>query len=125
MPSKVGLVYSEDYLKHDTGNHPESSERLEAILGHLKEKNVLKDLTFINPRKADLKEIECLHSSSYIQEVRELCKRGGGFLDSDTPVSSESFEVALLAAGGVFSAIDRVVDDLDSAFCLVRPPVTG
>ena len=122
MTSKIGLVYSEDYLKHDTGNHPESSERLEAILGHLKEKKVLEDLTFINPRKADLKEIEYLHNSSYIQEVRELCKRGGGFLDSDTPVSRDSFEVARLAAGGVFSAIDRVVDDLDSTFCLIRPP---
>jgi len=122
MSPKIGLVYSEDYLKHDTRNHPESSERLEAILGYLKEKDVLKDLTFINPRKADLKEIEYLHSSSYIQEVRELCKRGGGFLDSDTPVSRDSFEVALLAAGGVFSAIDRVVGDLDSIFCLIRPP---
>ncbi len=30
--------------------------------------------------------------------------------------------MALLAAGGVFNAIDRVVADLDSAFCLIRPP---
>ncbi|MBU4129049.1 histone deacetylase [bacterium] len=145
MSPKTGLVYSDEYLKHDTGNHPENSKRLEAILSLLKEKNVLKYLTFINPRKADLKEIEYIHSPSYIQEVREICQGGGGFLDSDTPVSSESFEVALLAAGGVFSAIDRVVarkvtfgdhvptpwsardglygvDDLDSAFCLIRPP---
>ncbi|HEA47099.1 MAG TPA: histone deacetylase [bacterium] len=122
MPSKVGLVYSDEYLKHDTGNHSESSKRLEAILSLLKEKNVLKYLTFIKPRKADLREIEYIHSPSYIQEVREICQGGGGFLDSDTPVSSESFEVALLAAGGVFSAIDRVVGNLDSAFCLIRPP---
>jgi acetoin utilization deacetylase AcuC-like enzyme len=122
MPSKVGLVYSDEYLKHDTGNHPESSKRLEAILSLLEEKNVLKYLTFINPRKADLREIEYIHSPSYFQEVRKICQEGGGFLDSDTPVSSESFEVALLAAGGVFSAIDRVVDGLDSAFCLIRPP---
>ncbi len=122
MSPKVGLVYSDEYLKHDTGNHPENGKRLEAILSLLKEKNVLKDLTFINPRKAKEKEIEYIHSPSYIQEVREICKRGGGFLDSDTPVSRDSFEVALLAAGGVFNAIDSVVADLDSAFCLIRPP---
>ncbi len=122
MTSKVGLVYSDEYLKHDTGEHPENSKRLVAILSLLKEKKVLKDLTLINPRKADLKEIEYIHSPSYIQKVGEICRRGGGFLDSDTPVSKDSFEVALLAAGGVFSAIDRVVANLDSAFCLIRPP---
>ncbi len=122
MSPKVGLVYSDDYLKHDTGNHPENSERLEAILNYLKKKNLLKNLVSIHPKKAKEKEIEYIHSPSYIQEVRELCKQGGGFLDSDTPVSKDSFEVALLAAGGVFSAIDRVVEDLDSAFCLIRPP---
>jgi acetoin utilization deacetylase AcuC-like enzyme len=122
MSPKVGFVYSDEYLKHNTGNHPESSQRLEAILSHLKEKKVLKDLSLINPRKADLKEIEYIHSPSYIQEVRELCQKGEGFLNSDTPVSRDSFEVALLAVGGVFNAIDRVVNDLDSVFCLIRPP---
>ncbi|MCK4648023.1 histone deacetylase [bacterium] len=122
MSPKVGLVYSDEYLKHDTGNHPESSKRLEAILSLLKEKNVLKYLTFINPEKADLKEIEYIHSPSYFQEVRKICQGGGGFLGPDTPVSGESFEVALLAAGGVFSAIDQVMEGLDNAFCLIRPP---
>ncbi len=122
MTSKVGLVYSDEYLKHDTGDHPENSKRLEAILNYLKEKNLLKNLVSILPKKAKEKEIEYIHSPSYIQEVGEICRRGGGFLDPDTPVSKDSFEVALLAAGGVFSAIDRIVDDLDSAFCLIRPP---
>ncbi len=57
MPSKVGLVYSDEYLKHNTGNHPENGKRLEAILSLLKEKNVLKDLTFINPEKQKKKRL--------------------------------------------------------------------
>jgi acetoin utilization deacetylase AcuC-like enzyme len=45
-------------------------------------------------------------------------------LDSlDTFASPESYEVALLAAGGVLAAVDSVVaGEVSSAFCAVRPP---
>jgi acetoin utilization deacetylase AcuC-like enzyme len=43
-------------------------------------------------------------------------------IDMDTPTSSRSFKTALLAAGGVISAVDAVNNNMDSVFALVRPP---
>ena len=44
-------------------------------------------------------------------------------MDLDTGVSRDSFDVALLAVGGVIKAIDAVVNgEVHNAFCAVRPP---
>jgi acetoin utilization deacetylase AcuC-like enzyme len=41
----------------------------------------------------------------------------------DTPVSPESYEAALRAAGGVMAAVDAVMEGkVRNAFCAVRPP---
>jgi acetoin utilization deacetylase AcuC-like enzyme len=49
---------------------------------------------------------------------------GGGLLDEgDTYAVRRSFDVALLAVGGVLDAVDAVVGGkVKSAFCAVRPP---
>ena len=44
------------------------------------------------------------------------------YLDPDTVLSRDSYEVALLAAGGAITAVDSVIDALDASFALVRPP---
>jgi acetoin utilization deacetylase AcuC-like enzyme len=52
-----------------------------------------------------------------------MAKSGGGELDSETIVSPASYEVALLAAGCVCDAAERLVRSEDTqALCLVRPP---
>jgi acetoin utilization deacetylase AcuC-like enzyme len=72
---------------------------------------------------AQLRQIEEIHSRTYIDSVKRLCESGGGHLDGDTPVSARSYEVALLAAGGAISAARAVAaGELDNAFCAVRPP---
>ena len=46
-----------------------------------------------------------------------------GALDADTPVSPESYTVALAAAGACASAVDAVMGGRNrNALCLVRPP---
>lgn len=117
------LVYSDIYLEHDTGPHPETSMRLSATMSYLKRKKWLDKATLIEPRRASIDEIACIHSREYIESVRELAEQGGGYLDGDTPVSEKSYEVALYAAGGVLAAIDKVIGSPKSnALCLVRPP---
>jgi len=43
-------------------------------------------------------------------------------LDPDTVLCKESYDVALLAAGGAITAVDAVMAKFDSSFALVRPP---
>jgi len=52
---KTGFVYSEAYLQHDTGGyHPESPERLKAIVERLERDGILTKLVLIEPSSADL-----------------------------------------------------------------------
>ena len=117
------LVYSDIYLEHDTGPHPETSQRLAATMAYLKRKNWLDKVTLIEPRQALVDEIAYIHSKEHIESVRQMAEQGGGYLDPDTPVSKKSYQVALYAAGGIMTAVDKVMATKNAnALCLVRPP---
>jgi len=118
----TGYVFHPIYLKHDTGTHPERSERLTAIMNLLTEKGVLDRLVKVEAKKALIREIEQNHDHAYIEHVQKVCEREGA-LDLDTPVSKDSFEAALFAAGGLIGAVDQIMSgELRNAFALVRPP---
>lgn len=120
----VGFVYNEDCLKHDTGNHPEKKERLEAIVKCLKDKGLYSNLVMIEASPAPLKWISAVHSPEYIKEVEQSCFDGKKYLHSrDTVISGDSYAAACIAAGGVLAAVDAVMSGkVRSAFCAVRPP---
>jgi acetoin utilization deacetylase AcuC-like enzyme len=125
MQKRTGFVYHSDYLKHDTGEgHPERSGRLVAIVERLRRLQILDKLCTIEPKPADIKWIEEIHSSSYIHRVRESCIQRIPYLDSiDTPICEFSYDAALLAAGGVVVAVDSVMSgEVSNVFCAVRPP---
>jgi acetoin utilization deacetylase AcuC-like enzyme len=65
-----------------------------------------------------------VHTRQHLDHLREVCSTGGGLLDEgDTVASPGSFDVAMLAAGGVVTAIDAVLEKkVGAAFCAVRPP---
>jgi len=111
-------------MDHDTGpGHVESPERLRAILNHLGTSGLAAELTELTARPATVDQIARVHRRDYIDAVKEVCARGGGQLDFDTVVSDQSYDIALLAAGGVMAACDGVLDgEVANAFCAVRPP---
>jgi acetoin utilization deacetylase AcuC-like enzyme len=55
--------------------------------------------------------------------VEAFAAGGGGWIEVDTVMCDRSYHVALMAAGAICDAVERVVRGQDSqAFCLVRPP---
>ncbi|MGD8241067.1 MAG: histone deacetylase [Armatimonadota bacterium] len=121
----TGFVYHEAYLDHDTGGrHPETPERLRAIVAHLEQTGLMKQLRRIRPSPAALEALTAIHTEEYVAEVQRACREGQAFLhSSDTPICLGSYRAALLAAGGVLSAIDAIMaGDVRNAFCAVRPP---
>jgi acetoin utilization deacetylase AcuC-like enzyme len=63
------------------------------------------------------------HSEEMIQTAEALCRCGIPYIDMDTTICRESFDVATLAAGGAITAVDTVLkEDGGRAFALVRPP---
>jgi len=120
---KLGLVYDPIYLEHDTGNHVENSQRLVAIMSHLEETGTKEKLILLSPRPASVEELAMVHTPEYISQIESKAERGGGWLDPDTVMCPESYEVALYAAGGVLTAVEAVMKkEVDSVFALVRPP---
>lgn len=120
---KAGLVYDPIYLEHDTGSHPENSQRLVSIMAHLEETGTREKLTSLPPRAASMGELEMVHTREYISEIKRRAEAGGGWLDADTVLCPRSYEAALYAAGGLLTAVEAVMKaELDSAFALVRPP---
>jgi acetoin utilization deacetylase AcuC-like enzyme len=120
----MALLYTDPvFLQHETGQHPESPERLRSVTAHL---NSTRLPARFEPGKIVLATVEQLarvHSPSHVERVREFAQDGGGRIEADTVVSRQSFDVALRAAGTACDAVDRVLkDDHSRACCLTRPP---
>ncbi len=119
----TGYIYDEIFLKHTLLGHPENHHRLEAIMQQLLTSGVLEWLVRIPARPATREELELAHRPRYIDAVREMAKQGGGYLDPDTYVTRDSFDVAVMAAGSTIEATMAVLrGQVHNAFALVRPP---
>lgn len=122
---QTGFLYDRRYLLHDTGRfHPEKSERLEAILKGITDGGLLPHLTQLEASRAEMKWIEAVHDPGYIQRFGDACISGRRMFDSpDNQMGAETYETALLAAGGVLNAARMMMTGMiDNAFCAVRPP---
>ena len=122
---RTGFLYGDVYLEHKTGaGHPERPERLTAIVEHLKKKGLLEQLAAIEPTPAPIEWITAIHSEAYVERVRKACEDAPRHMDSvDTPISAESYKVALNAVGGVLATLDAVMAGrIRNAFCAIRPP---
>lgn len=116
------LVYCDDYKKHDTGNHPENKERLNAIINSLKKEGILSKIHCICPPSATKEDILRVHSKAHVEQIKSFCQNGGGYIDYDTYASPQTYEIAKLAAGGAIKAANLVLNDYNSAYAIVRPP---
>ncbi len=119
----TAYVYHPLYLEHKFPGHPERPARLQSAMELLQAEQVLARLAALEPTFATEDEIEWVHSQGHRQRVQQVAARGGGHLDPDTYVNRRSYDIALLAAGGVNEAVRAVLrGDADNGFCLVRPP---
>jgi acetoin utilization deacetylase AcuC-like enzyme len=124
----TAIIYSDEYLKHDTGNHPERRERYHATLGGLMaDEDLWNDLVKIAPRSATDEELLRCHAERVIKRVEQACSQAALYdhvaLDADTVVSQFSEVAARLAAGGACRAVDAVVGgEAETAFVACRPP---
>ena len=122
---RTGYVYDERYLRHDPGTwHPERPDRLMAIQKNLQESGLTELLIAIQPYENTLELVERLHDPDYVRLFKEACAKGRNIFEvPDCGICSESYDIALLAVGGVLAAADAVMEGkVDNAFCAVRPP---
>ena len=121
------VIYSDDFLLHKTGYaHPERPARLTSIVEALRAAAWAHQIDWQQPTSIETRDIvpilQKLHTQDHIDRVRRIAEDGGGMLDMDTPVSPQSYEVALLAVSAWLDGVDRVVATDNPAFVLARPP---
>lgn len=118
----LGLLLDKLYELHDTGMHPERSERLRVIREGV-EGLKLGNTKLLPPVRADESTVALVHDPGYIDWVRIQVQNDARRLDPDTAVCRFSYEVALNAIGGSLAGIDAIINGtLSRAFFGVRPP---
>jgi len=114
----MSLIYHERYLDHiQQWGHPESPERLKAILNKIDTVDFTPEI--ITPEPAKDKDLQKVHTKQYIDLVRNF---GEGYLDPDTYHHEETYEIACLAAGGGLLAANLAFDEKRPTFVVPRPP---
>lgn len=117
------FYYDPVFLEHDTGSHPENSERLRAVIARLKNGAVLDRMICPDWQPATRDQLLQVHSDDDLDSIQEFITNGGGRIEADTVVSEQSWNAASKGAGAACDAVDRVLKGEDTkAFCLIRPP---
>jgi len=113
------IVYHPRYMEHVQGNmrHPESPERLRRLLAKLESHGL--DRNLMEPQPATGEELAMVHDPAYVKEIRE---HPVGAYDPDTYIRPETYEIALLAAGGALLAAGVAYEEKRTVFCTPRPP---
>lgn len=112
------IVYDLRFLDHvPSPFHVERPDRLRAIVDRLRREGLFEDV--VVPTPASIGDLRRVHRESYVNMFRHL---GDGFLDPETAVHPETFEIAMLSAGAVLQATQTAVREGRPAIALVRPP---
>ena len=116
------IVYSNEYRKHETGNHPENQERLDGIMKSFKKEGILDKIDIITPCAATEEDLFRVHTKTHVEYIKKFCESGGGYIDHDTFAVPESYKIAKIAAGGAIKAAEIAFKADESAYSLARPP---
>ena len=106
------IIHSPRCLEYAAAGHPENPERVATAITALKNRHH----TWFDPQPCSEQDILRVHTAGLLEAVKT-----GQFFDTDTPVFSNIYELALLAAGAAILAAEKAVSG-QTAFSLMRPP---
>lgn len=121
----TALITHPACLEHDTGPyHPETSERLRAVLTALEAPEFSDLLRELAP-EATVEQLSRVHPLAYVEAILSIQPDLGQpvQLDGDTVMSHGSAEAAARAAGAACMGVDAVMEGwARAAFAATRPP---
>ena len=107
-------------LEHDPGpGHPETTARLPAILARLRREPGAR---IVEAAASDRTPLLQVHPATHLDHLEAVAEQGGGQVESDTVLSSRSWDAVLGATGAVQAALRHVVEHGEHAFLAIRPP---
>jgi len=125
MPdSRTAVLIDETYTRHVTADgHPERAERIRRLLDHPPLFEMPGVVRMGAGRVASRDELLLVHAPGHIDRIAATKGKPRVAFDPDTVTCEDSYETALLAAGGTLDVVDAIMrGDVDNGFALVRPP---
>jgi acetoin utilization deacetylase AcuC-like enzyme len=121
---QVLIVRDTRYARHLEGvPHLESPKRFKAINAALNDPSLQGRWRDVAPREASPGELAWVHEPEYIARVASSAGKPLTSFDLDTQGTAESYDVARLCVGGVFSLLDEIWQGKGKrGFACVRPP---
>ncbi|MFB7336311.1 class II histone deacetylase [Streptomyces adustus] len=138
----TGYLYHELFGWHDTGTnaglapsdpaaglqpfvHFENAETKRRLHELIVVSGLIDKLERIRPVSATEEQILRVHTPEYLERIKaeSALPKGGDAGDGLSPFGRGGYEIAALAAGGVITAVEAVLNGtVDNAYALVRPP---
>ena len=110
-----GVVTGKIFCRHHLPGHPENRERIRLALT-----GVPRAARRLDPVEASREDLARVHRPEYLAWLRGVAT-GECYIDFNTFICPDSFEVARFAAGSAIRAAEEALDG-HSCFALVRPP---
>jgi acetoin utilization deacetylase AcuC-like enzyme len=111
-------------MEHRPGpGHPESPERLAAVLAALRAPG-FEALQWRDAPEGTVKQLELIHDPEFIEEVMDNAPRQGYLVldGGDTVMSPGSLEAVMRCVGAACAGVDAVMaGEADNVFCATRP----
>ncbi|WP_141582926.1 class II histone deacetylase [Actinomadura sp. WMMA1423] len=138
----TGYLYHEIFGWHDTGSntglfgadpaaglqpfmHMENAETKRRLHELIVVSGLIDRLERVRPRPASEEEILKVHTRDHLERIKTESRwpKGGDAGDGFSPFGKGGYEIAALAAGGVITMVEAVVNgDVANGYALVRPP---
>lgn len=119
----TAYVYDSFHRRHDRPGHPENAQRLEETWKLLQVDGILNGMQQVDITPAPLDAVLRVHPRTYLDRLESSVLHGGGHLDADTYLTADSYQAALLSAGGLINVVDAVMQGhAANGMALVRPP---
>lgn len=136
----AGFVFDSRYFDHNPGTwrlpgssetfpfsepvpHPSNHRLVQRTKELLDVTGLIHSLNQLSPRPATIEDLTAFHTQAHVDNVRNIAASGGGDTGVGAHASSESYDVALLAAGGGLVAVDTVAAGTTRrVYANVRPP---
>ena len=121
--SKVGIISHPSCSFHEAPDHPESPERIKAVMDGLNNPEINDDddfsanLLFLDqPTQITRSRVTMVHSQIHVDDILERARESDQLnktisIDGDTFISPNSGQSAMYAAAAVCYAVDIVLND--------------
>lgn len=130
-PYRTCIVYDDDMRAHkaDSRGHPEDPDRITRIFDKHVELGLLERCLRVQSRHATESELQLIHSSKYVEEMKELPEktvfdlRKLAWNYNSIYLCQETYNCALLATGSLLNVVHTVLTgQASSGVAVVRPP---